>query len=217
MSDVTITKSDGDHGKNTEDLVRGLPSWMPNDPGSGNFNLLDSIGRAIDRLDADIRSTDRAASLQEAQSIGEVETLAYPVETKPKSGESLEKYRLRTMAEFQTITTEGTINEILLNAATLLGVDSSLLYYEQLAPGHSAIRVPMAAIDNLALNGSAFAENLKSQNAASYRLDITVSGTFTYISPDDYTAGTHDSTIGYDGLDANGDPIGSGGTYSGVL
>lgn len=202
---------------NTRQLVSGLPPWMPRDDDSGNYKFFDVIGEEFDRMDADIEAIDRATLVQKAQSIEELEQLATTVGATPKEGETLSKYRTRVMSELQALTSEGTIGDLIVNTAVLLGTSYDKVVFELLEPGYGTLKVPLTAVDALDISDAEFADILSRQAAAGYRIEITKSGTFTYTSAADYTPGESFPERGYGGLDINGDPKDTGGTYSGVL
>jgi len=209
--------TDGESSKAGQELVRGLPPYFPKDEQSGNAKLLDVIGRSIERLDADTEDLNRASTLQHADSIPQIKQLAEIVQVYPKSGESKDKYRARVLGEFQSLTSEGTVSDMLINASVILNTNVSNIIYERLEPGYFSVKIPGKAVDSLAISDTEFASILQLQAAASYTVDVQKLGTFTYLTPDQYNSGTFDATRGYDGLDVNGDPKGNGGTYSGIL
>lgn len=214
-----------------DDLFRGLPAWMPTDESSGNFKLLDVVGRNIDALDADIEAVDKASTPQDATSVAQLRQLAKLVALPPEGGESTSKYRARVIAEFQTYTAEGTARELIENAATLLDLDPEQIEYSQLSEnGVVSLNIPNKALENVSLTGTQFADIIEKHVAAGYRVETTLSGTFTYLGTTAYTgpydaaSGGYDSTQlasdatkGHDGLDINGDPKDTGGTYAGVI
>lgn len=206
--------------ENGSELAKQLPPWMPKDPESGNFRLLDVIGLAFDRLDEDIETANRATSVQHADTIAQLEELAKIVDLIPQRGEGKEKYRARVFAEFQLVTNEATPAEIILNAANILNVDPERIRYEELdEPGVILLRVPASAVDSLSVSEEEFAQIINRLVAAGVRVDTLKTGTFTYISESDYedSSFVHESERGYDGLDTNGEPKESGGTYSGLI
>lgn len=201
-----------------EEIFRRLPAWMPTTESSGNFKLLDPVGRAFDRLKEDIDGVDNATTVQNAESIEQVQKLAKLVEVTPKSNESLEKYRKRVISEFQNATSEGDIPGLFENVSTLLGLKVSQIgYFESSENGSFILSVPGDSIDNAAVTQSEFSEIITDQVAAGFRADIQSRGTFTYLTPAEYNNNEHDPSKAYDGLDSNGDPKGDGGTYAGVL
>lgn len=219
MSNGQVTGSSGPVSETGKELVRGLPPYFPRDEDSGNLRLLDVVGRAIERMGFEIDEVDRAATLQHADTISQIEKIAQVLGVAPKTNESKEKYRARVLGEYQTLTSEGTLNDILTNAAVILNTDPSSIVYERLEHGYYSLKIPSRPIESLALTDAEFASILKNQSAAGTSVDVQKLGTFTYITPEQYDdAGfTHDPDKAYAGLDANGDPKETGGTYSGIL
>ncbi len=201
-----------------EEIIKGLPSWMPRTESSGNFKILDAVGRAVDRLESDIEDADDATNIQTAQSIEQLEELAKLVELSPKSGESVEKYRRRIIGEFQNTTSEGDIFGLIENVSTLLGLSEGEVGYTKSSErGAFVLSVPGDAIDNASLTQTEFSEIIGGQAAAGFRADIQSRGTFTFLTPTEYNNGNHDASKAYDGTDSNGNPKDNGGTYAGVL
>jgi hypothetical protein len=216
MSDGQITADDHGYSEAGSDLVRALPPWMPKDKGSGNFALLDVIGRSIDDLDADLSQVDSESKIQYASHKGSIEQIGDPFGTISKTDEPVEKFRLRTFTEYQSITSEGTINGLLNRVGGLLDVDPSVITYDELA-ANIKVGIPSKAANNLPLSVAEFSANLNLLIPAGYKLDLIMLGTFTYITPTQYTDGLSEVQYGYDGLDTNGDPKDNGGTYAAVL
>jgi hypothetical protein len=138
----------------------------------------------------------------------------------PKSGERLERYRARLIAEFQLTTNDGTANDIITTTAEILDVDKETIGYFENDSGPYAsidVRVGGNAIDRSALTQSDLSEILDRMAGAGISINVLVRGTFTYITPTDYNGSNFDASLGYDGLDANGDPKDNGGTYAGVI
>ena len=209
-----------DHETTEEDLAAQLPSFMPKDPESGNFKLLKAIAERIDATAEDLESVDRAASPQYADTMDQLERLADLVNLTPRQGESKEHFRARVISEYQLVTSEGTVDDLLSAVATILDTDVRNIQYTEThvaVGGRCRINVPQSRLALLALSDSEFAEIVRRLIAASYVVDIIKTGTFTYISPEDYNNQLSTASEGYDGLDSNGDRKGNGGTYAGVL
>lgn len=225
MSNAQILVSESDESEAGDFLVKRLPPWMPISSNTGNFKLLDVVGRAIDRLDGDITDVNNANSVKNAETISQLKKLAKLVETPPKTGESLEKYRARVISAFQTATTETTADDVLNNAATLLGTNAKQLEYKKVAHGTIELRVPGKTLSDAAITDSEFVTIMDRHSAAGFSIESTIEGTFTYLSESNYSGGStyssndlsSDATIGHDGLDANGDPKDNGGTYAGLI
>jgi hypothetical protein len=211
-----------EHDTVEEDLVAQLPAFMPKDDESGNYKLLAPIAAAVKNTKDDIETVDRSLRVQHADTIEELDKLAAQVGLQSRQGESIEHYRARIMAEFHAITSEGTVANLLDGIAAILDIEIEKITYTEThtsSGGSARISVPLSKLDALALSNAEFRDIVDGLMPASYRLDVYRSGTFTYISETDYNDGTftHDTTKGYDGLDTNGDPKDTGGTYAGVL
>lgn len=198
-------------------ILRRLPGWMPTDESTGNFKLLDTVGHAIDRLDADIEAVDNATKPQEAETVAQLEELAKMVELPSKQGEGKEKYRTRVLVEFQHVTNEGSIDELVSNVATLLDVQIQKIDFKKDGHGSITLAVPGSALDSLEITNSEFVNIAESLIAAGFNLSAIRRGTFTYITPTEYQNGNWDSSKGYDGLDTNGERKDNGGTYAGLI
>lgn len=199
-------------------LAKRLPPWMPTEADDGNTKLIGPVADRFDHLDAEITSVDEGTTIQHANSIGELQEMARIVDELPKQGETVDEYRMRIIAAFQKITCEGTLGDIFGNISTLLDIEPESITYEDLqANGEILLGVPGNAMDTVDLSQSKFAEVVTSQSAAGYRIDVKSRGTFTYITPTVYNNNNHDASKGYDGLDSNGDPKDTGGTYAGIL
>jgi hypothetical protein len=191
-----------------------LPSWMPSEEGGGNFNLLDVVGKELDTLESDIETLDSATTVQDAESIEQIEELAKIISTNRKDGESIEKYRARVMAEFRSVTNEGTANQLIESAATILNIRPAVIDYEELSEnGVVKLTFPTRALNESKLTAAELSKIFEEHIAAGYRLESGVSGTFTFRTSSD----ADDSTLGYDGLDGSGNPNNNGGTYAGLL
>jgi hypothetical protein len=203
---------------NGEKLLTGLPFWLNTAENSTNRDLMLAFGESFDRLDADLDTVDSESTVQHADTLAALEKLAELVDVNHRANESKETYRIRVISAYQALTSEGTKNDILTSAATLLNVDESTLTIEDTSEaGVLNLSIPESALDTLAVSETDFIESLENQLAASYRITSTVVGTLKYISEADYLAGTYDTTKGYDHLDVGGDPTGEGGTYSRLL
>lgn len=231
MSEGEIRVSDGQRAESLDDLLRHLEDFVPRSPTSGNTKLLNSVAHEIDSVQGDIQDVENATKVQHAETIAGIRELAKLVELKPKKNEGKEKYRSRAIAEFQKLTSEGTARDVLNNSATILNIEPSKINYNKLDEnGAVQLGFPGSALDNLTMKDTEFQEIITKHAAAGFRLDVTRRGTFTYLSEADYT-GPYDSanggfdstqlasdaTIGYDGLDVNGDPKNNGGTYAGLI
>lgn len=218
MSEGEVIVSGGDASESGEVIVQSLPPWMPRDESTGNFKLLDVVGRGLDRLREDIGDANKAVNVQTAESVDQLAELAQLVELPPKTDESLEKYRRRVMGEFLTATTEGTVDDLFSNISTLLQLDKEKLEYSRgTERGSVEVTVPQNAIDSVSLTSSEFSNILEKHTAAGFRADVKSKGTFTYVTEDEYLSDVYSASLGYDGLDSNSEPKDNGGTYAGLL
>jgi hypothetical protein len=216
MSNGQLRASDGSLSKETEDLVRALPNWMPKDPKSGNFSLLIPAGQRIERAEADIETIKNETILQYASKIGSIELISESVGAPQSKNDSVEKYRLKTISEFQSITNESTIDNILQRISSLLNVNIENLEYEE-QNGFSIIYIPSLALENLTISVNEFSTIVNSLSVAGYSIDIQITGTLDFVTPEQYQSGEYDSEFGYDSLDTDGEPGGTGGTYSAII
>lgn len=150
--------------------------------------------------------------------IGPLKQMGLLVDTLPETNETVYRYRLRLATQFIKLTSEGTIPDILTAVETLLDLDSqSSISFNEFSAGME-LTLPQKAVDETALNTSEILQLIDDNIlTVGYNMQGTVSGTFTYITPNDYNNNAHDASKGYDGLDANGDPKDNGGTYAGVI
>jgi hypothetical protein len=211
-----------DHDTLEESLAAQLPEYMPKDPQSGNFKLLSTIAERLESLDSDVQSVNRATSVHHADSLAQLERLADLVGLTPYTDETREHFRARVLAEFQSISSQGTVRNVLDGIATMLDTDITNIRYTEehtSAGGSARIEVPLQKLDSIAFDKSEFSNVIKELMPASYQINVLIRGTFTYISPAQYndTSFVHNPDEGYDGLDTNGNPKGNGGTYAGIL
>lgn len=185
---------------------------------STNEKVLDPIGQKLDEIDSLISDVDDANTVQDATSIDQLALLAALVSLEPEEGEPLNEYRTRVLIEYQLNTSQGTLTDLVEAAAEILDVDEeSIRWEEPLNVGEIRLGFPSDGLNNVALTPSEFADALTRLAAASYRIDPFTLGTFTYITPTDYSNDAHDPDLGYDGLDTGGNPKGNGGTYAGLI
>lgn len=198
----------------TDEIAADLPGYLPRSPESNWYRFLVPLANQTEAIEADIESMREAAKVQTATSIGELEELAKLVGESYEGTDSIETFRVKTLAAYQTLTCEGTANEILENAAEMLGISpDSMTFVNDMSGGNIQLRVPTQALDSSSITTEDFSDILSDQIAAGFRLDATVTGTLQYISEAEYLAGDYDPAKGYDSLGGDG----NGGTYSGLL
>lgn len=209
-----------EHEEVTRELARGLPEYYPSSPENDNYTLLEAIGDRLTSADEDIGEVNSATTIQDADSLDELQALGELVDTPPRDGETLEHYRARLLAEYSIVTSKATIEDLLETASEILSMNQSGLTYGEPSAGEhgtAELGVPAPRLDDLNLSNSDLVNILDRIIPAGYRLNVFQRGTFTYITPGDYNSDLHDADLGYDGLDGNGDPKDTGGTYSGVI
>lgn len=136
----------------------------------------------------------------------------------PNEDESLEHYRERILIAFAIATSEGTIEDIFSALETMFGFSREQFKINpRSSPGRGEIVIPPAALEETVLTDTEVLEQLTKLIPASYKLDALLGSSFTYISRQDYELNNHDPTLGYDGLDSDGNPKDNGGTYAGIL
>lgn len=202
-----------------KELQRALPPWYPKDDQAGLADIMDGIGNRIDEMQADIEAVDRASTVQHADTLAQLRQHGKLVSLLPREGESKESYRSRLIAAFQLNTCEGTAEDIITIASEILNISVRRVVYEKSTEaGAVTVSLPATAVSNLNLTTGDVATIVDSLAAAGYRVDAVASGTLEYVTETEH-ANTTDWTgyPGYDGLDANGNPTGTGGTYSGLL
>ena len=197
---------------NTLKLVDSLPSYYPKD--GTNYKLLKVIGDMFDEHEKDIEKADKATHVQTAESIGQLEQHGKMMDIKPYNNEDKERYRARVIAEYQILTSEGSIYDLLQSISTIFKLDVTKIRYEELSERNILVSLPRTAVDESPLQTSDISEIFDKLIAAGGSVEGTTRGTLEYITPTEYTEATYDTQYGYDGLDTNGDPKGTGGTYS---
>ena len=136
----------------------------------------------------------------------------------PRENETSDHYRARVLTEFALSTCEGTIDDVLDTLSVILGVGPSKIEIDDRSgPGRATVTLPAEPLDKQALSQGELTDIVERLLPASYVLDVILSGTFTYITPATYNVNDHDPSRAYDGLDSNGDPEDTGGTYAGLI
>ena len=217
MADIYL-----DHDTKRESLTAQLPSFMPTDPESGNYKFFSAIAERLESQEADVDSISRASSVLHADSLDQLERLAKFVDVVPYQNETREHFRARVIAEFQLLTSTGSVGDVLNATATILEAEVEDIGYSEdytAEAGNVRLTIPLSNLKSTALSSEEFKEIGGQLLPAGYRLDVLNLGTFTYISPEEYLDSNfvHDADLGYDGLDSGGNPKDAGGTYAGVL
>jgi len=217
MSDKTPTQSEV-----TDNLVRSLPPYYPKEETSGNYKILDVIGEAIDRLDRDIQAVDNAMTLQDAESSASIDRIADIVGTSRRDGESIEKYRMRTLMAFQSLTSEGTISDMFISFASILRADETEFWYQDWSELYGlastfALLVPIDRVEDSILEPAEIKEIASLMTPAAKSVEVQYEGTFRPVTVSEYESGDYDPDTGFGTIDENGDPDTSGGTFGGLI
>jgi hypothetical protein len=154
------------HEDTTAHLAGGLPEYYPSSDESGNYALLESIAGELDTAESDIDSVDIATTVQEAQTIAQLEEIGKLVATLPKQNEDLEHYRARLIAEFAILTVNGTIDDLFTVTTQIFDVSKTDLSYAEAPPqgpsGPGQLVISSGETENLSgseeLSGIYFAE-----------------------------------------------------------
>lgn len=208
------------HDDTAAHLAGNLPEYFPSSKNSGNYKLLKPVADELDKHEEDIDDIGFATRVQTADTYDQLRKLGDLVSLPPNENETKEHYRARLIAEYAIVTCEGTISDILNTIAEIFDASVSNIRYAEPAGGENGtveIGMPGMALDESQLTDTEAVEIIERLLAASYRLEGYRIGTFTYITPTDYSNNNHDASLGYDGLDASGDPKDNGGTYAGLL
>ncbi|QRV15013.1 hypothetical protein JMJ58_19215 [Haloterrigena salifodinae] len=222
MSDGELKVSDGVQSEAVHDLIRALPPFYAKDETSGNFQLLDVVGKGIDRLDFDIERVDKAMTLQEAEKAASIDRIADVVGVSRRTGESIEKYRMRTLLAFQSLTAEGTIPDMFISFASILRGDESEFWYQDWEALYDedstfAFLVPIDRVEDSVLEPTDIPEIAAMLAPAAKTVEVQYNGSLRPVSAADYEAGNYDAEGGFGTLDENGDPAPSGGTFGGLI
>lgn len=183
-TDDDILVSKANESQSGEYLIERLPPWMPRNRASGNFKLLDPVGRAVDRLDTDITDVDDAITVQHANSVAELKLLGDLVDLNPQQGESREEYRTRLITEFQLNTNEATIPEIIDSVGELLGISPTNIRFAKESHGVFTLSIPGDALDTLPITSGEFVTIIGRLTAAGFSIDAFKRGFHVHHSDD---------------------------------
>lgn len=175
------------------------------------LTLDDSNGTVTVSNNGNLRVDDRVGMVR-------LRELGRLVGVLPRSNESTYQYRARLLAEYAKLTSSGTITDLLTAAASIIGLENTepIGYREDSA--FVELQFPKPQLDDAVLDANTVVELIDDRIlTAGYRLEGTLRGTFTYITPQDYETANWDPELGYDGLDTDGNPKDNGGTYAGLI
>ena len=215
MSDLNLLPEHKESVELLEKMVDSLPTAFPKAKDKNNYSVYGPIANQQRDMNMDIHRVKNAKLVQQAETIEELVELGKLVDTYPKTSESLEKYRLRVLTEYQSITNEASPTEIIENSAYVLNVHiDEVEYSEADTPGYIVVGVEKEAFDESSLSQQEITELLEKNIPAGYQLVSVIAGTLEFISEEDHNIENNYPETGYSGLDSNENPTGIGGTYS---
>ncbi|QIR31197.1 baseplate protein [Halorubrum virus Serpecor1] len=208
-----------------EKLVNSLPSYYADDDESGNWKLLDAVGRQVVDLDGDIETLDDETTVQEALDVDSLEELAGMVQLRRRSGEGRDHYRARIIAEYQLNTSEGTIEDAFNSMATILSCEVEDLWFQdwrflfgEIHDRTVCFLLPYDDVQNLDLSGEEISKIVQKLAPVGTTVKSQYNGSLRYKSKEDYEETNWNGYDGgYDALDSEGNPTGEGGTKGGLI
>lgn len=188
-------------------MLDTLPAWFDDGTGTPNHDLLEPIGSELRKIEDDLVSIEDAMLPQTAKTKDQLQGMADLVGLVPTEGESLEHYRARILAEFQVVTSNGTIPDLLWGMSNIFGVKVTSIgpYEENTSGGQASLTVPKGALDKTELTESEVAGLATKLVPAPYFINAFQSGDLEFVTPttyDNVENGTDswDNYPGYDGL-----------------
>ncbi|UBF19103.1 P2 gpI-like phage tail protein [Halorubrum phage HRTV-14] len=208
-----------------EELVDSLPSYYGNGEDSGNWKLLDAVGRQVVDLDGDVEELDRETTVQDALDVNSLEELAGMVQVQRYSGESRDHYRARIIAEYQLNTSEGTTEDVFNTMATILGCEIEDLWFQDwrflFGEVHDRVvcfLLPHENVQNIDLSGEEISKVARKLAPVGTTVKTQYNGSLRYKTKEDFESGNWNGyENGYDALDSEGNPTGTGGTKGGLI
>lgn len=206
----------------TRELTKELPPYLQKDKGSGNYSLFYPIAKSIERLKEDVNTVDKNNNLQTANKTESVERIADMVGLSQREGETLEQFRLRVLTEFQSLTNEGSIEDVFSVLLTLIDADLDELRYQDWRQLYNTLSTvaflfPSYRVESSPVSGSEILEILNRLSPATKKVEAQYSGTFTPVSVDDYLSQSYNSANGFGFLNEYNNPSDSGGTFGGII
>jgi hypothetical protein len=202
------------------EMLDSMKPWYDDGTGTPNHDFFAGPGQELEDLQFDLKDMKFAMHVQTAETWGDLETIAYQVELNPRDDEHIEHFRARILAEFLVITSSGTIWNLMNDLAIILQIDiDDLADYTEYDGRQLSLRVPTSALSNTRLTADEVAKLGEKFLGPTKQLDILTRGTFFYKTPNYYSNKSDWSGYenGWDGLDSNGNPKGTGGTYAGII
>lgn len=203
-----------------ESIAKGVPGYLPSGSDSNIGTLVDALGMEVDDLRALLDAVDAANTVQTATTVDELREHGKLVQEFPRGGESVEAYRRRLLANFQLVSSSGTIRDIMTALTTVMDADYEHIDYDTTDEnGYAEFVVKYVYAQTLVIEPSDLNRMFERAAPAGARLALRIEeeGTFKPSNETEYNAGSGDPAWGPDGLDVNDDPLGQGGYPSGVL
>jgi len=202
------TKEEHLHG-----LEEDLKPWLPRE---GEMGIIFSAAAEVSKIfDVEAEKVKQGLILQEATSKAEIENISESAGITTNDSESLEDFRKRALARFQTITSSGSPEDILTIANLLPNVNKENIVLDNIdTKAKFSVKAPSQSIESEFGTTEDVINLLLNATATTYGLNVFGIGTLDYVTPTELQNGNYDSAEVYATLDSNGN-ITSGGTYSG--
>lgn len=194
-------------------LEEDLKPWLPRE---GEMEIiLSAAAKASEIFDIETKKVKQGLIIQEATSKAEIENISEPIGITSNDSEALEDFRKRALARFQTISSNGSPEDILTIANLLLNVTKENLVLNNIdTEAKFSLKAPSESIESEFGTTEDVIEVLLDATATTYGLNVIGTGTLDYVTPTELENGNYESDEVYATLDAGGN-ITSGGTYSG--
>lgn len=197
-----------------EDMVDELPTYFPKHENSGNYKLLRPIAKQFSKTEEFIDELEKNTKPTEADSVESLHKLAKLVNVSPNENEDIEHYRARVLAAYHNVTNEGSIGEVTNTIAYILDVDNeTVMYYGSEEPGIIEMGIPIKGINNVPLDEAEILDIVEDNLPAGYSVESIALGTFSHMAVGDESV----EGRGYAGLDEDGEPTDTGGTYTAFI
>lgn len=199
------------------DMIDSFPAPFPKEKDTNNYRVLNAVAQEMTDIVGDIERVEIATQILNAETIDELQELAYIVDVHHNTGEALEAFRLRVLVGFNVITAGGTIADLMNAAAFMLSiVPSSMEFEENTTPGVIQLTIPQQAIDDAAIPESELYKVLEQVIAAGYTLEIIADASLEYVTVTEWQNDNFQDEHAKGGLDADGNVI-TYGTYAGLI
>lgn len=189
------------------------------DDGSQFDGLLNTLADEFEAFEDELEDVTLAAYVDSAHG-RQLDKIGEFLITPRNTGEADDHYRGRLKTQLVALTGGGTVWSMKQTGAALLAVDPGEIEIVEdfdVEPARFELKVEERRFDEANVTPEDFRKFLDTAKAAGVRIVAQSIGGFTYRSEADYLDGTNDPDSGYDGLDADGNPRGVGGTYTGLF